>query len=42
MVSLVRDFQAIALHVTVQRDRVSEALGRNLLGLEPTNRFWRA
>ena len=36
---LFRDFQAAPLHIIVHRDRVSEALGRNLLGLEPTNRF---
>lgn len=36
---LYRDFQAMPLHITVHRDRVSEALGRNLLGLEPINTF---
>ncbi len=36
---LHRDFQAIPLHITVHRDRVSEAVGRNLRGLAPANPF---
>jgi alkylation response protein AidB-like acyl-CoA dehydrogenase len=36
---LYRDFQSIPLHITVHRDRVSEAVGRNLLGLDPKNPF---
>ncbi len=36
---LFRDFQAMPLHITIHRDRVSEAIGRNLIGLEPTNPF---
>jgi 3-hydroxy-9,10-secoandrosta-1,3,5(10)-triene-9,17-dione monooxygenase len=36
---LYRDFQAIPLHITVHRDRVSEAVGRSLLGLAPKNPF---
>ena len=32
-----RDFQAMPLHINAHRDRVSEQIGRHLLGLEPEN-----
>ncbi len=34
-----RDFQAMPLHINAHRDRVSEQVGRALLGLETTNPF---
>ena len=34
-----RDFQAMPLHINAHRDRVSEQVGRSLLGLETTNPF---
>ena len=35
----VRDFQAMPLHINAHPDRVSEQVGRNLLGLETENPF---
>jgi len=34
-----RDFQAMPLHINAHRDRVSEQVGRALLGLDTTNPF---
>ena len=34
-----RDFQAMPLHINAHRDRVTEQLGRHLLGLAPGNTF---
>jgi len=34
-----RDFQAMPLHINAHRDRVTEQLGRHLLGLETDNLF---
>ena len=34
-----RDFQAMPLHINAHRDRVTEQLGRHLLGLETENPF---
>ena len=32
-----RDFQAMPLHINAHRDRVTEQIGRHLLGLDPEN-----
>ncbi|MCY4564184.1 MAG: hypothetical protein OXE40_06855 [Gammaproteobacteria bacterium] len=34
-----RDFQAMPLHINAHRDRVTEQIGRHLLGLAPQNPF---
>ena len=34
-----RDFQAMPLHINAHRDRVTEQLGRHLLGLPTENTF---
>ena len=34
-----RDLQAMPLHINAHRDRVSEQLGRHLLGLDTENPF---
>jgi alkylation response protein AidB-like acyl-CoA dehydrogenase len=34
-----RDFQAMPLHINAHRDRITEQLGRHLLGLETENPF---
>ncbi len=34
-----RDIQAMPLHINSHRDRVSEQLGRHLLGLDTNNPF---
>ena len=34
-----RDFQAMPLHINAHQDRLSEQIGRNLLGLATENPF---
>ena len=34
------DYQAMPLHINAHRDRVTEQIGRHLLGLATENPFW--